>query len=359
MIKFFSRQQVSEVQAKPNFSADPALRIEQSDLRYFSIKRSGLEILRELSLVNFSDSPFSNGEIVGDKFILFDCVGTGEMAWVHRAGNISNSSEPDVAVKMFRKRDRDGKELNSESFLNSASNGSCLPRGYFPEVITSGVHQDFAYLVTEFISGRDLENVLKQSKHGLPYKLVMKIAAEVCCALQQAHAAGIIHRDIKPANIMATPEGEIKIIDWDLSWNKNLKGAQPQNQTVAGSYSYFRPEELRGAPSTERGDIYSLGCTMYALLTGRPFHFSDKRDESLKMQLANPTPDLIDCREYLPKQVEDIVIKAMSADPRHRFASMEEMRLDIEKAMKELNMPLYKKVMDYFTDFLINRAKSF
>ena len=135
-------------------------------------------------------------------------------------------------------------------------------------VYDAGVDGATRYIVMELVPGRDLSALLREQA-PLATARAARIAAQIADALAAAHAAGIVHRDIKPANVMVGPDGTIRVLDFGVA---RAAGATQLTEvsTVLGTAAYMSPEQANGQPADGRSDIYSLGCLLYALLTGRP-----------------------------------------------------------------------------------------
>jgi serine/threonine protein kinase len=134
----------------------------------------------------------------------------------------------------------------------------------------SGTHEGFLYFVMEYVEGRDCADVLNdQQRLGWPQ--VLDMAVQVCAALKHAHDRGVIHRDVKPSNLILAHDGQVKLTDFGVA---HLFAAKHLTRTgaVVGTAEYLSPEQAEGKSATKRSDLYSLGCVLYTLLTGRtPF----------------------------------------------------------------------------------------
>ena len=141
----------------------------------------------------------------------------------------------------------------------------------------------------EHVQGRTLRDVLRDEGPLLPER-ALEIVADVCGALEVAHDAGIVHRDIKPANVMLTPLGEVKVMDFGIARAASA-GTQTMTQTanVIGTAAYLSPEQALGEHVDARSDLYSTGCLLFELLTGRPPFIGDS-PVSVAYQHVRETP---------------------------------------------------------------------
>lgn len=201
------------------------------------------------------------------------------------------------------------------------------------------------YLAMEYIDGQDLRAMLEQSG-PVSVERVFKIARQVCNGLARAHEEGIVHRDIKPANIMLrdTEFGadQVTIIDFGLARNLDHGGTTITGQ-IHGTALYMSPEQCSGKQVDHRTDIYSLGCLMYELLTGRPPFQADDAYSLLAMH-ANKTPLTLHEVSHVPMPtgLDEVLRKALSKDPDDRYQSICDLADDLERVQsgrgEELNL---------------------
>ena len=205
---------------------------------------------------------------------------------------------------------------------------------------------DEVHIVMEHVQGTTLSARLRSGP--LPPMQVLDLGAQLARALAHAHGMGVIHRDLKPANIMITPQGEAKILDFGLArLNEVDAGSVPLSASgstgvdgrVAGTPPYIPPEVLRGEPADARGDIYSLGVTLFELLTGRrPFEAGNGMALTAAI-LTTPTPRSRSIGADIPPGLDAIVYRAMSRDPSSRHASAADLASDLERATAAITDP--------------------
>jgi serine/threonine-protein kinase len=189
------------------------------------------------------------------------------------------------------------------------------------------------YIVMEYVDGRTLRDLLRDDRRLLPER-ALEIVDGVLRALDYSHRNGIVHRDIKPGNVMLTRTGDIKVMDFGIA--RALSDSQvtmTQTAQVIGTAQYLSPEQARGERVDARSDLYSTGCLLYELLTGRP-PFSGDSPVAIAYQHVreNPVPPSQVDRE-IPRWADAIVLKAMAKSPADRYQSAAEMRADIQRAM--------------------------
>ncbi|MFI6724967.1 PQQ-binding-like beta-propeller repeat protein [Streptomyces atratus] len=256
--------------------------------------------------------------VLGGRYELVAFVGRGGMGevWEGRDRLI----ERRVAVKLLphNRRDTTGAQL----FFREARTAGRLNHTGVVTVFDLGQDPDDGtlYLVMEFLTGRDLDMVLRED--GPPQvPTAVGWAAQTAEALQAAHAAGIVHRDLKPANLMLTPDGRIKILDFGIA---RYMASTHKSSKVIGTLAYMPPERFGDLPPDARSDLYSLGCVLHELLTGStPFQTT----EPVAMMAAhlNTTPEPPGhARPGVPTALDDLVMALLAKDPGDRPASAAE-----------------------------------
>jgi beta-lactam-binding protein with PASTA domain/tRNA A-37 threonylcarbamoyl transferase component Bud32 len=255
------------------------------------------------------------------------------MAEVYRARDLR--LDRTVAIKTLRTdlaRDqtfqaRFRREAQSAASLNNPTIVAVYDTG---EDLSSGTPVPF--IVMEFVDGRTVRDLLIEGHRLLPER-TLEIVSGVLRALEYSHQAGIVHRDIKPGNVMVTRNGDIKVMDFGIARAMNdAQATMTQTAQVIGTAQYLSPEQARGERVDARSDLYSTGCLMYELLTGRP-PFTGDSPVAIAYQHVreNPIPpSRLD--PSLPPWADSIVLKAMAKSPNDRYQSAAEMNADIQRA---------------------------
>jgi serine/threonine protein kinase/beta-lactam-binding protein with PASTA domain len=271
---------------------------------------------------------------LGGRYELGPVLGYGGMAEVLRGRDVRLGR--DIAVKILRPdlaRDpsfqaRFRREAQSAASLNHPAIVAVYDTG---EDTQNGMTTP--YIVMEYVEGRTLRDVL-QTEGGVMPARALEIVGMVCSALQYSHAAGIIHRDIKPANVMLTPSGAIKVMDFGIARAVTAASAtMTQTAAVIGTAQYLSPEQARGEVVDARSDIYSTGCLLYELLTGRPPFVGDSpvsvAYQHVREDAAPPSTVMPD----IEPSVDAIVMKALAKNPANRYQTAAEMGADITRAL--------------------------
>src|SRR6201985_3572459 len=271
--------------------------------------------------------------LLGDRYELDVVVGRGGMAEVYRARDLR--LDRTVAIKTLRAdlaRDqtfqaRFRREAQSAASLNNPTIVAVYDTG---EDMSSGVPVPF--IVLEFVDGRTVTDLLIESPRLLP-ELTLEIVSGVLRALEYSHQAGIVHRDIKPGNVMVTRNGDIKVMDFGIARAmSDSQATMTQTAQVIGTAQYLSPEQARGERGDARSDLYSAGCLLYELLTGRP-PFTGDSPVAIAYQHVREhpvPPSQVD--PEIPVWADSIVLKAMATDPADRYQSAAEMQMDVQRA---------------------------
>jgi serine/threonine-protein kinase len=273
--------------------------------------------------------------LLGGRYELDGIVGRGGMAEVYRARDIRLDRV--VAVKTLREdlaRDqtfqaRFRREAQSAASLNHPSIVAVYDTG---EDSSGGSH--VPYIVMEYVDGRTLRDLLRDDRRLLPER-ALEITDGVLRALDYSHRNGIVHRDIKPGNVMLTRSGQVKVMDFGIARAvSDAQATMTQTAQVIGTAQYLSPEQARGERVDARSDLYSTGCLLYELLTGRPPFLGDSPVAIAYQHVReNPVPpSRID--PEVPAWADAIVLRAMAKDPGDRYQSAAEMRQDIQRALQ-------------------------
>ena len=215
-----------------------------------------------------------NRHRIGGRYELGELLGRGGMAEVRKGKDLRLGRT--VAVKRLRTdlasdatfQARFRREAQSAASLNHPAIVSAYDTGEEMATDGSGVAQP--YIVMEYVEGRTLRDIVREGRKILPER-ALEITAGVLTALDYSHRAGIIHRDIKPGNVMLTPSGDVKVMDFGIARAiSDASNTMTQTAAVVGTAQYLSPEQARGETVDSRSDVYSTGCLLYELLTGRP-----------------------------------------------------------------------------------------
>jgi serine/threonine protein kinase len=255
------------------------------------------------------------------RFKLVDLLGQGSMGRVFRAEDVTLRRY--VALKVLPTKNKEGqRDQKIEQFIREARSAASVEHPNAVTVYeigeTSGVH----YIAMELVEGGNLERLVRASG-PMEIDRACQIIAEAAEALSAAHLQGIIHRDVKPSNLLLSRNGRCKLADFGLARFDDPEDITPRGE-CAGTPCYIAPELPLGQKATEQSDIYSLGCTLWFLLTGKPpFEASSKRD-MMKMHIHAALPDLRERRADVPDRLVDAIYRACAKNPGERFESADQ-----------------------------------
>ncbi|MGJ9413931.1 Stk1 family PASTA domain-containing Ser/Thr kinase [Aeromicrobium sp. CF4.19] len=273
---------------------------------------------------------------LGERYELGGLLGRGGMADVRVARDLRLGRT--VAIKQLR-IDLASDDTFQARFRREAQSAAALNHPSIVAVYDTGESTDpqghhIPYIVMEYVEGQTLRDVLQDDRKILPER-ALSITADVLSALDYSHRSGIIHRDIKPANVMLTPTGQVKVMDFGIARAiADASSAMTQTAAVIGTAQYLSPEQARGETVDARSDIYSTGCLLYELLTGRPPFVGDSpvsvayqhvREEPRPPSQLNPD---------VTESVDNIVAMSLAKRTDDRYQSAADMRRDLERAIE-------------------------
>lgn len=278
---------------------------------------------------------------LGDRYELGETLGRGGMAEVFEGQDLRLNRR--VAVKVLRPdlaRDpsfqtRFRREAQSAASLNDPNIVAVYDTG--EDVLDGGgEHLMVPYIVMEYVDGHTLRELLSSGRRLLPER-ALEIMDGVLNALDYSHAHGIIHRDIKPGNVMLTRSGDVKVMDFGIARAvADSQATMTQGNAVMGTAQYLSPEQARGEVVDARSDLYSAGCLLYELLTGRP-PFQGENAVSVAYQHVSEMPvppSQVD--PAVPPALDALVLKSLAKRPEDRYQTASEFKADVDRALQGL-----------------------
>lgn len=279
------------------------------------------------------------GKRVSSRYELLSVVGGGGMANVYKARDLI--LDRIVAVKVLRSEFSDDEEF-IRRFRREARSVASLSHPNIVNIYDIGDDSDdLYYIVMEYVEGETLKQLIKREA-PLPLGQALHIMDRVTSAITHAHEHHIIHRDIKPHNILMDQNGNVKVTDFGIAVAMTSATITHTN-SVIGSAHYFSPEQAKGSYANIKSDIYSLGIVLFEMLTGElPFSGTSPISIALK-HLQEDIPDPRELNPAIPQSVENVILKALSKDPIHRYEKVEDMREDMRTALdpNRLNEPKF------------------
>jgi serine/threonine protein kinase len=252
-------------------------------------------------------------ELAGGRYRIEEVLGRGGMASVYLARD--GELERQVAVKVLAEHLADTPGFR-ERFLREARLAAQLSHPNVVQVFDVGEDAGRPFIVMEYVEGATLAEELKQRGKLDPAEVV-DLALQVCGGLEHAHAAGLVHRDIKPQNLLLRADGTVKIADFGIA-----RAAETTRFTqvgsVLGTAAYLSPEQALGEEVTAAADIYSLGCVLYELLTGRTPHVFETLPELVVKHRTEAIQPLRELRPDVSEQLEAVVMRTLARNPEYR-----------------------------------------
>ncbi len=271
-------------------------------------------------------------------------IGEGGMGEVYLAKD--KKLDRNVAIKILNEEFSQD-ESNLQRFVSEAKAASALNHPNILTIYEFGEAEDARFIVSEYIEGKTLREIIRASRLRLP--AILDISIQIAGALSAAHKAHLVHRDIKPENIMIRPDGYVKVLDFGLAKlveqkNKSILSLEEptvrQNLTakgvILGTVNYMSPEQAKGERVDERTDIFSLGVLVYEMLTGKPAFESGNAIETIASILNKDPVPLSRLTPEVPQELERIINKALRKDREERYQTAKDLLIDLKDVRQDL-----------------------
>lgn len=266
--------------------------------------------------------------MINSRYEIMGRIGTGGMADVYKANDCVLNRY--VAIKVLKSEFRED-DTFVKKFRSEAQAAARLSHPNIVNVYDVGEDRGLYYIVMELVEGITLKEYIKK-KGQLSTKEVIGITLQVSAGIEAAHNNGIIHRDIKPQNIIISREGKVKVTDFGIA---KATTSNTISTNAMGSVHYTSPEQARGGFSDAKSDIYSLGITMYEMITGRlPFD----GDSTVAIALKHLQEDIVAPSEYVPDMpysLERIILKCTQKSPDRRYGDIGQLVRDLKRSISE------------------------
>lgn len=266
------------------------------------------------------------GMFISDRYEIIDKVGSGGMSDVYKA--LDHKLNRNVAMKVLKQEFSEDKSFVSK-FKIEAQNAAGLSHPNIVNVFDVGEDGGLYYIVMELIEGITLKKYIDKKGH-LPVKEAVSIAVQVAQGIEAAHNNHIIHRDIKPQNIIISREGKVKVTDFGIA---RAASTNTISSNAMGSVHYISPEQAKGGFIDEKSDIYSLGITLYEMITGRVPFEGDTTVAIALQHVQNELPSPKMYVENLPISVEKIILKSTQKRADRRYLKVSAMIADLKKSL--------------------------
>jgi len=264
-------------------------------------------------------------------FFLHEHIGEGEMGAIYKATDESLNRE--VAVKLVRGCHADDPG-SRERLLREACAAGKLNHPRVAQVYALNFSNGYPYLVMELVTGQDFAQKLEREGR-VDERTVLRMALDVADGLSALNRERLVHGDIKPGNIVLDRDGNAKLVDFGLSGMTRLDS----NGNFVGTPNYIAPELLRGLPDTHRSDLYSLGATLYHLLSGRLTHDGETPTEILKAKLWKQPVAIGKCARHVSSLTQRLVMRMLDPDPEKRQLNSDAVAAEIRASIARLDVP--------------------
>lgn len=272
-----------------------------------------------------------------DQYRILDLLGAGGMGWVYRA--CDSKTEEVVALKVLLDRHKEDRGMLAR-FQQEARAGLLLDHPHIVRTKTTASAGGLHYMVLEFVPGPSLlELLMRQGR--LSWSLACDIARQIALGLHHAHQFGLVHRDVKPQNLLIDQDGHAKLLDFGLAMKREGEGGDEFSMAMIfgheciGTPAFMAPEQAKDSLTADaRSDVYGLGCTLYAALTGdTPFPYRNPQDV-IRAHQTQPARSVRELVPAIPQGVADIVAKMLAKNPDDRYATAELAAQDLAKWSK-------------------------
>ncbi len=278
--------------------------------------------------------------ILGSRYEIGDLIGRGGMAQVHLGYDTRLSRT--VAIKILRTDlaadplflARFRREAQSAAALNHPSIVAVYDTGESPVTTATGHEISLPYIVMEYVKGRTVASLLTTGE-PVPIAEAVQVVTGVLSALEYSHHEGIIHRDIKPGNVMLTPDGKVKVMDFGIARAiADSAATMTQTNSVVGTAQYLSPEQARGEVVDARSDLYSTGCLLYELLTGKPPFTGDSAVAVAYQHVSEAPKPASEMFPDIPDTIDRVVMKSLAKNRDERYQNAAEFRSDLLSAAR-------------------------
>jgi eukaryotic-like serine/threonine-protein kinase len=260
--------------------------------------------------------------VLAGRYELGEVIGRGGMSTVYRARDLSLDRVVAVKVAMDPLLERD--PVYAARFKREARAAAAISHPSAVTVFDAGSDGPTRYIVMECVEARNLAEILREEKPLEPARAA-RIAEQIADALAAAHAAQIVHRDIKPGNVMVASGDRVKVLDFGIARTPDAV-TLTQTASVLGTAPYMSPEQAMGQPADARSDIYSLGCVLYEMLTGKPPFMADVAAAVLHQHVRVPARSPRELNPAVPPALDALVLQMLAKDPGDRPQTAGEVR---------------------------------
>ena len=272
------------------------------------------------------DKMLRKGMFIGDRYEILEQVGSGGMSNVYKAK--CHKLNRYVAIKVLKPEFSEDRNFVAK-FRTEAQSAACLQHPNIVSVYDVGEENGLYYIVMELVEGMTLKKYIRR-KGRLSVKEATSIAIQVAQGIECAHNNHIIHRDIKPQNIIISKEGKVKVADFGIA---RAASANTVNSNAMGSVHYISPEQARGGYIDEKSDIYSLGITLFEMITGHVPFEGDSTVTIALQHIQNQMPDISQYVPDVPISTQQIISKCTQKKADKRYLKISSLIADLKHSL--------------------------
>ena len=267
------------------------------------------------------------GQVLDGRYQILQVVNRGGMAWIYEALDRETGGSVALKVPIFRYESDPG---FFSRFQREEAIGLTLDHPYLVRMMPAGTDKSRPYLVMEYLEGETLGARMRQARR-IPEEKAVRIASQICEALEYLHRKGIVHRDLKPDNVMLCPDGTIRLLDFGIA-----KSADARRLTFGGfsatmgTPDYISPEQVQGKRGDARTDLYALGAILYEMTTGSPPFDGDSPYVILNARVHGDPEAPRTRNPALSPQIEEVILHALERNPAKRFPSAAVMQAELD-----------------------------
>ncbi len=270
------------------------------------------------------------GKVIKNNYKIMDEIGRGSVATVYLAKDTARNQV--VALKIIHpEQAAEGQFL--QRFRREAKLLQMLSSPQAVKVLDYGEDEGLNFIALEYVQGKTLANILEE-EGPLAVNRALDIAKQVALCLVDAHAKSIVHRDLRPANVMVTAEGVVKVMDFGVAQGADLSRLTATG--VLGSPHYLSPEQAQGKTVDGRSDLYSLGVTLFEMLSGRKPYDADSAVDIVLAHLREPIPSLHQLDKRIPLEADELVRKCLAKKPEDRYQSAAEFLEAVDETLRAI-----------------------
>jgi serine/threonine protein kinase/tetratricopeptide (TPR) repeat protein len=271
----------------------------------------------------------SLGSLFAGRYQIIEELGKGGMGKLYRALDLKLQEE--VALKIIKPEIASNKET-IERFSNELKLARRISHKNVGRMYELMEDEGTRFITMEYIAGQDLKGLIRQSGR-LTAETAVSIAKQVGEGLAEAHRLGVVHRDLKPKNILIDRDGRAKILDFGIARSLRAKGITVEGMII-GTLGYMSPEQVQGRGIDARSDIFSFGCVLYEMLTGKSVFGRETTAQTITAVLHEDPPRVSESGVDIPEELQRIISRCLEKDPESRFPSMDEIVSLLTRAEK-------------------------